>query len=202
MEEIKNTIAKNISQLRAAMGWTQLDLAQKLHYSDKAVSKWERAESIPEISTLISIADIFGVPLDSLVRAEYKPDKKPAPTRHKRRNHAIIAGMSILLVWFIALAVYVLAEIIPAQTASYHWLSFIYAVPLSMIVWLVFNSLWFNRRINYLIISLLAWSILAAVHITFLPFGYNIWLIYMLGIPGQFIIILWSGLLGKHGSRQ
>ena len=184
------------------MGWTQLDLAQKLHYSDKAVSKWERAESIPEISTLISIADIFGVPLDSLVRAEYKPDKKPAPTRRKRRNHAIIAGMSILLVWFIALAVYVLAEIIPAQTASYYWLSFIYAVPLSIIVWLVFNSLWFNRRINYLIISLLAWSILAAVHITFLPFGYNIWLIYMLGIPGQFIIILWSGLLGKHGSRQ
>ena len=202
MEEIKNTIAKNISQLRAAMGWTQLDLAQKLHYSDKAVSKWERAESIPELSTLISIADIFGVPLDSLVRAEYKPDKKPAPTRRKRRNHAIIAGMSILLVWFIALAVYVLAEIIPAQTASYYWLSFIYAVPLSIIVWLVFNSLWFNRRINYLIISLLAWSILAAVHITFLPFGYNIWLIYMLGIPGQFIIILWSGLLGKHGSRQ
>lgn len=202
MEEIKNTIAKNISQLRAAMGWTQLDLAQKLHYSDKAVSKWERAESIPEISTLISIADIFGVPLDSLVRAEYKPDKKSTPTRRKRRNHAIIAGMSILLVWFIALAVYVLAEIIPAQTASYHWLSFIYAVPLSIIVWLVFNSLWFNRRINYLIISLLAWSILAAVHITFLPFGYNIWLIYMLGIPGQFIIILWSGLLGKHGSRQ
>ena len=87
MEEIKSIIARNIARLRAAAGWTQLDLAQKLHYSDKAVSKWERAESVPEIGTLISIAELFEVPLDSLVRAEYKPQiNSPEPARRKKQN--------------------------------------------------------------------------------------------------------------------
>ena len=201
MEEIKSIIARNIAQLRAAAGWTQLDLAQKLHYSDKAVSKWERAESVPEIGTLISIAELFEVPLDSLVRAEYKPQiNSPEPARRKKQNRAIIAGMSVLLVWLIALSVYVFSQIIPGE-ARYSWLAFIYAVTLSIIVWLVFNAIWFNRRINYLIISLLMWSCLFSLHITFLPFGYNIWLIYMLGIPGQIIIILWSRLRGRFSPQ-
>ena len=82
----------------------------------------------------------------------------------------------MLLVWLIALSVYVFSQIIPGEV-RYSWLAFIYAVPLSIIVWLVFNAIWFNRRINYLIISLLMWSCLFSLHITFLPFGYNIWFI-------------------------
>lgn len=196
MEEIKRTIAKNISRLRALKGWTQVDLAEKLHYSDKAVSKWERAESVPEIGTLTALADMFGVPLDYLVRKEWPAQSNLPENGQKKKNHAIIAGMSILLVWFIALLAFVITEITPGK-AHYNWLSFVYAVPASLIVWLILNSVWFNRRINYIIISLLVWSILAAIHITLLLFGYNIWLIYLLGIPGQIIIILWSRLRYK-----
>ena len=80
---------------------TQLDLAEKLHYSDKAVSKWERGESVPEIGTLTAIADLFGVTLDYLVRADHDTVRvNPAPVvvdDRKRKNHALIAGMSVLL---------------------------------------------------------------------------------------------------------
>ena len=184
---------------------TQLDLAEKLHYSDKAVSKWERGESVPEIGTLTAIADLFGVPLDYLVRAEHEPPKaersaadEPADrTARKIKNHALIAGMSVLLVWFVAVLAFVFTDII-FRGATRHWLILVFGVPASMIVWLVFNSVWFDRRRNYLIISLLMWSLLAAIHITVLTFGHNIWLIYAPGIPGQIIIFLWSKLSFGH----
>ena len=48
MNNIKSIIAQNITDLRRAKGLTQLELAEQLNYSDKAVSKWERAESMPD----------------------------------------------------------------------------------------------------------------------------------------------------------
>ena len=143
MSDIKSIIAKNITLLRTQSGMTQLDLAEKLHYSDKAVSKWERGESVPEIGTLTAIADLFGVTLDYLVRADHDTVRvNPAPVvvdDRKRKNHALIAGMSVLLVWFVAILAFVFTEIL-FSGAKRHWLALIFAVPVSMIVWLVFNS--------------------------------------------------------------
>jgi hypothetical protein len=75
---------------------------------------------------------------------------------------------------------------------SFQWLYFIYALPVVLIVRLIFNSVWFNPRHNYLIISLLMWSILSAIHITFLYFDVNVSLIYLLGVAGEIVIVLWS----------
>ena len=47
---------------------TQAELGEKLNYSDKTISKWERGESAPDISVLVEIAELFGVTLDSLVK--------------------------------------------------------------------------------------------------------------------------------------
>ena len=89
MENIKLIIAKNVTALRTSRAMTQLELAEKLHYSDKAVSKWERGESIPEIGTLIAIADLFEVPLDYLVREQHKKQNKqsaPKPNNKKKQD--------------------------------------------------------------------------------------------------------------------
>ena len=64
MDNVKNTIAKNITNLRLANNMTQVELGERLNYSDKAVSKWERAESIPDVTVLVEIAKLFGVTLD------------------------------------------------------------------------------------------------------------------------------------------
>ena len=80
----------------------------------------------------------------------------------------------------------------PAEVNA--WLNFIWAVPVSALVWLIMNSVWFNRRRNYLIVSILMWTVLAAAHITLLVAGVNVWLIYLLGIPAQISIFLWSGV--------
>ena len=195
MTDIKSIIAKNISELRIARGMTQLELAEHLHYSDKAVSKWERGESVPEISTLKLLADLFGVTLDYLVQAEHgvqNTDNIPEAKR-KKRNRAVITAMSVILVWFLALFSFVVIDIVPAEVDT-HWLAFIYACSVSLIVWLVFNSIWFNRRFNYVIISLFMWSALVCIHVSFLVASQNIWQIYLLGIPAQAVILLWSRL--------
>ena len=191
MEDIKSIVAKNIVELRQAKGMTQLELAEKLNYSDKAISKWERADSTPDIAVLVKIADLFGVPFDYLVRAEHTADdEKPKKNAH-RYHRSVIMAVAILLVWFVAVFIFVMITLIaPAQTQQ--WLVFIYAVPASAVVWLVLNSIWFNPKYNYLIITVLIWSVLAAVHLSLLTFGIHAALIYVLGIPGQIINILWS----------
>ena len=89
MEELKMIIAGNIGQLRRDAGITQLDLAEHLNYSDKAVSKWERGESIPDIVTLKAIADRFSVSVDYLLRADHplETEVKCEYTKRQRRNH-------------------------------------------------------------------------------------------------------------------
>ena len=52
MEDIKDIVAVNLTNLRKANKITQLELAEKLNYSDKAISKWERGESLPDVVTL------------------------------------------------------------------------------------------------------------------------------------------------------
>ncbi len=194
MENLKLIIAKNIADLRRRDGITQIQLAERLNYSDKAVSKWERGDSIPDVTVLKEIADLFGVSLDYLVEQEHTEKSLPRQTlMEKIKNHAVITGMCILLVWLIATLIFVIIDA-TNKNAHFHGLVFLYAVPVSMIVWLVFNSIWFNRRRNFLIISLLMWSVLGAFYISALLFSLNIWQIFLLGIPGQIIILMWSRL--------
>ena len=195
MNDIKNAVAKNISELRQSRGMTQLELAEKLNYSDKAISKWERAESIPDVAVLVTIAELFGVTLDYLVHEEHPKDEHNAATDAPihRYNRHLIAAMSVMLVLFVSLLVFVLLALF-ATSMKGEWLAFLYGIPVAAIVLLVFNSIWFDTRKNYLIISVLMWSILVALHITVLVAGYNLWLVYLLGIPGQLVIFMWSRL--------
>ncbi len=191
--DIKPIIAKNIAELRQRAGMTQLELAERLNYTDKAVSKWERGESIPDVAVLVEIAGLFQVTLDDLVKEH---TTLPTPNQKKHRhNRGFITGMSVLLVWLIATAIFV-PLLISLPGAIQIYLPYVWAVPASMIVWLVLNSIWSDRRRNYLIISLMVWSLLAGIHLTVLPAA-NIWQIYLLGIPGQIIILLWSKVKEK-----
>ena len=195
MADLKTIIAKNIVALRQGAKLTQSDLAERLNYSDKAISKWERAESLPDITVLKAIADLFEVPLDYLVQESHDApvQPKPEPAVHKARNHIVITLLSILIVWFTATLIYVTLDMtLPVNGA--HFLVFAYALPVSAIVWLVFNSIWFNSRRNYLIISLMMWSAVLSIVLTLLACGITAWQLLLLGIPGQAAICLWSKL--------
>ena len=193
MNNLKEVIAKNITELRTKANMTQLMLAEELNYSDKAISKWERAESIPDITVLKAIADLFGVSVDYLLEEEHKVNKTIiVSSKNKNKFFGLIVAMSILLVYLIATVFFVSFQI---ASFNHAWLSFIWCTPVALIVWLVLNSIWLNRKLNYFIISGIIWTLLCSIHITILMFtGNNLWLTYILGAPGQVIVILWSRL--------
>ncbi len=196
MQELKLIIAKNIQSLRQAKGMTQAELAEKLNYSDKSVSKWERGESLPDITGLKGIADLFQVSLDYLVEDEHREKTYPskeAADRKKKRNYYIITATSIFLVAIFASLLFIILAMVFPGTA-YPWLCYAYAVPAATIVWLVFNSVWFNPHRNFMIVSIMVWSLLAALYLTFAMQGYKVWPILLLGIPVQVIIWMWSNL--------
>jgi cation transport ATPase len=154
---------------------------------------------------------MFGVSMDYLVTSDHSnhetehiwlesEEQISEKEKNKRRRfltHAYITGVSVLLVWLLATFVFVIIQLIN-PSAIRHWLAFLYAVPLSCVLWLIFNSIWFNSRRNFWIVSLLMWSVLASIHVTFMAFGVpEIWLLYILGAPGQAIILVWSRLFKK-----
>ncbi len=211
MQDLKQIVARNMMELRRKNQMTQMELAEKLNYTDKAVSKWERGESLPDIAVLKTIADLFGVTIDYLVSPVHEnvepehiwlesPEEISEKEKCKRRrflSHAYISCVSVLLVWLLATLVFVIIEL-AHPSGEQHWLAFLYAVPCSCVVWLVFNAIWFNRGRNFLIISLLMWSTLASIHISFMVFGIpQVWLIYILGAPGQAILLVWSRLVKR-----
>ncbi len=196
MEDIKLIIAQNIVSLRKKNELTQLELAEKLNYSDKAISKWERAESTPDITVLKAIADLFGVSVDYLIQSEHGEGEAPCEKREEiiayiKRRRRIVTIMSTLVVWVVATVVFIILDLALSGTWA-HYLCFAYAVPTGALVWLIFNSIWDNRRKNYIIISLMMWSLLLAINLSILAGGINAWQMYLLGIPGQLIIYLWS----------
>ena len=191
MKDIRQNIGKNIVRLRNAAHMTQAEFAEQLNYTDKAVSKWERGESVPDIVILKKIADQFSVTVDYLLE-EHRPEeavKTSEEIANKKRNHLIITLMAIVIVWFLAVFVFFLGTSVSGKNL---WQSFLVAVPVSSVVELVFNSIWGKGKWNYIIISVLIWSTLITIYILLLK--YNIFTIFLLGIPGQTSVILWSRL--------
>lgn len=195
IKDLKPIIAKNISELRRANDITQADLAQKLNYSDKAVSKWERGESIPDITVLSEIADIFGVTVDYLISEEKTPPAELAESDMKilTKNRVIITIMSLFLVLLVSTFAFVIMNM-AMEFRYWHFISYLYALPVCSVLLIVFNTAWFDIKFNFIYISMLMWSLLAALIVTFLACRINIVLLAVVGIPGQLIIIMWSQL--------
>ena len=195
MTDLRDVVAKNISTLRQNSGMTQLTLAGRLNYSDKAISKWERGESFPDIFMLKSIADLFGVSVDYLLSEDHGDAPVVSADFKKmiKRSRAIISVLANMLVWLMATVAFVTIGLVNPTTAFPSWLVFFYALPLSALVALVFNAIWGKHKFNYHIIALMSWFSLLAVYLSFLLLlGLNIWIIFLVGVPTQIIISLWS----------
>lgn len=201
-EKLKYQIGANIAAYRKHAGLTQAGLAEKLNYSDKAVSKWERGESIPDVLTLMQLAEQFEITVqDLLVDPNALPGNpgtlEKAMTQvsekalKRKANKNVIQALSSTLVWFVALLTFVIMSSFDA-TERCSWLAFFYAVPANAIVLLSLRSAWHDFRWNRGLISTIMWGFLLALHVSILViFRYNFWKLYLLGIPGQIAILLW-----------
>ena len=188
MEDLKKTFSKNLISLRKSIGYTQSDLADKLNYSDKAVSKWERGEAIPDIYMLKQMADFFGITIDTLI-SEHKKDEiietdieKLENKKIARRNHYIIAFVSVFGIWLAALIVFIGLQ---TKSISWAWLSFIVALPVSFLVTFILSCIWGHKVMRLILLSLFIWTLLLLICLIT-----NIWLLILIGVPAQIITIL------------
>jgi transcriptional regulator with XRE-family HTH domain len=188
LEEFKQNIAYNLIWFRKKNGLTQLQLAEKLNYSDKAISKWERAESLPDAFTLQQIAEFYGITLDDFLVKERK-----APIFNTGKKKFIISIMSATLVWVVAAAIYMIVGLVFTSIKE-AWFSFVWAVPVTGIVLLVFSCLWGKHWMQFASATLILWGITLGLYATFETFmsQNNLWwLFFIAAIPVQLLFVLW-----------
>lgn len=180
------TIGKNIMRLRKLVNMTQLELAERLNYSDKSVSKWEQGNGVPDIRILVQIAEIFGVTVDELLQEQ--TEKPIMPKKAKFVQRIIMLLCSVGLCWLVAVVLFVFLKIFGPEL-PHTWLCFLYAVPASAVVLVVFSALWHWKWVRILSISALVWSSLACAFCTAYVYGQNIWVVFLIGIPLQILAL-------------
>lgn len=182
MKDLKEIVAKNITELRLAAKLTQLELGNAISYSDKAVSKWERGEAVPDAYVLLKLSEIFGVTVDYILTEH----AEGAPIKVKKRiNHASILALSIIAVWM----VFAIAYICIFKAGYSYPVIFTYAVIITLIISIIFNSIWGKPKLNVLLISALVVSILTTLYLLILLAGYNVWQILLLNVPAVAIVV-------------
>lgn len=194
MEISKEIIAKNLIKYRKNAGLTQIELAEKIMYSDKNISKWERAESIPDIFILKQLADIYGITINDFLEESDKISKGSFENSYKKskfmnRKQFLITSLSVSLVWLVAILFFGVLVSIPAFS-SIAWYSFIIAIPITFIVVLIFTSLWCTNLLNAIIVTFLIWTTALAIFLCFRSLESG-WLIFIVAIPVQILDILW-----------
>ena len=205
-EKLKAILGSNIASYRKRERLTQAGLAEKLNYSDKAVSKWERGESMPDVLTLVQIAELFKISVNDLLSDPNclpeetgavvgRMEKAVEKTLKRKADKLSILGLSSLLVWFVALLLFVIISSLGIEKS---WLAFFYAVPANAIVLLSLLSAWHDFRWNKTLVSVIVWGSLLSIYVSLLLFGHiNLWKLFLLGVPGQLAIFLWFRMFRK-----
>lgn len=188
LEELKLITASNIINLRTKAGLTQAELGAMLNYSDKTISKWERAEAIPDAFVLKQMGEIFDVTVDNLLSShdEWKPIPTEEPeTEQVSYSTGRIIAIAIIGVWTLALTAFValwLAGII-------FWQVFIVALPVSVLVYLVLICAFHRKRQLQYVIAIFVLSLFVATFLLCYP-RYNPWQLFLIAVPAEVIVFL------------
>ena len=187
--EFKKLVAENLAYYRKANNLTQIELAEKLNYSDKSISKWERGEGIPDIYILYQIAGLLGVKLNDLFT-----ERKVIPKFYKRQINLLVTLLAFGGVWLVATIAFALLGIFLPNLEKI-WLAFVYAIPISTIVLIVFSNLWGRRSQVFISLTILYWTTPLALFLTFSH--QKLFLLFIMVIPLQILTIIWFLLRRK-----
>lgn len=196
MSELKNTIAANLAELRKAKKLTQSELAEKFNYSDKSISKWEHGDALPDIEVLVELCKFYGVSLDYLTTIHEGVEINIEVNPLDKVKHIIIATLIISIVWICATMFFVW-QLINTNSQEVYWVVFVWAIPISAIIAMIFNGVWGKKILSFPMASIFIWSLIVSLYLEFLyrsNYTLNLWMLFLVGIPTQTSIILWSTL--------
>lgn len=197
-EDLKDIIRDNLVRFRKQAKLTQLELAEKLMYSDKNISKWERGESIPEVTVLKQLADLYGISVNdflvenpSVKASEEKHEKRPH-TRVFNKKQTIIILISCALIYLVATILFFVFRESVATLRDDAWKCFIVALALCAVVLTVYSCIWCTNLLSSISVTMLIWTVAVAFFVC-VPLNNN-WLIFIVAIPVQVLDFLWFTL--------
>ena len=188
LEELKLITASNIINLRTQAGMTQAELGSKLNYSDKTISKWERAEAIPDAFVLKQMGELFGVSVDNLLSShdEWKPIPTEEPeTEQVSYSTGRIIAIAVIGVWTLALTAFVALWLVGLIV----WQVFVAALPISILVYMVLICVFHRKRYLQHVIAVFVLSLFVAGFLLCYP-RYHPWQLFLLVIPAEIIVYL------------
>ena len=195
MQDVKVVFAQNLISLRKQRKLTQLELAEKINYSDKAVSKWERGESIPDVTVLMTIASLFGVTLDFLVTEHAEPEIVAEQTSYakavKKRNRMLVAAITFFAIAALETVVFAILQSVIGGLGKNLLYCYVYPIPVAAIVAIVFTSLWARPSLRFWSVTLLIVSLILDAFLipwqvagTFFPW------VFLIIIPAELVTML------------
>jgi len=189
-KDIKLNFSKNLSALRKARKMTQAELAEKLNYSDKSVSKWERGDVLPDVVTFSMIAEFFGVSVDELISGD-RPQEIAQTS--KRMLITLLACMSVMFLATIGALFYSSFE-----SFDYLWLFYLYALPAVAVLLIVFSSMWFGHVWSCISVSALVWTLGLATYLSVMQFAErNLWFVFVVCGVFQAVTLVWFALISR-----
>ena len=180
IDEIKTNFSKNIVRLRKAHHLNQSELGEAIHYSPKAISKWENGETIPDVDVMNVIAEYFGVSIDELISEE-----KPVSKSFVLRNRFYITLSSALLPYLIALIIF---SFLYVKQIDMSYVAFSFGAIASAITLIVLTRLWYSKRMLFASITYLVVAITLTI-ILMLNFSYW-WLVLSIGVASELILFV------------
>lgn len=185
MKDIRPTVAKNLSALRREKGLTQAELAEKMNYSDKAVSRWENGDALPDLNKLYELCEFYGITLNDLVDENCRIDESRERARESLIYRIFLCAIWGAVVWLIATIFFVYTLSIKNEVI---WTIFIWAIPASAAAVLVVGRGLFKSIAVFIMTSFIMWTALLAVYLHLL--AYNLWMVFLIGIPLELILFL------------
>lgn len=199
--ELRVRVAERIAQYRKQCGMTQLELAEKINYSDKSVSKWERGDGLPDTFVLYQLAELFGVTVDAFICENVvRPAADKPHDRFRRLNKTLLF---VGLVWLCGTVLYFLLNMaanIFSFNVSKPELLFLYCVPVSCIVLIIFTKLWWNPLSCFFSVTGLVWTAPLSVYCTLRQ--YDTKNMFLICAVLQVLVVLWFVMRYYHPSKS
>lgn len=198
MDELEAIVSSNLTALRKRRGWTQAELAEKILYSDKSVSKWERGEALPDLKVLKTLSELYGVTVDCFLTEGAAEDPAPymAPAS-KLRYQIWVTLLAVCIVWLAATALFSYSLL---NAGEGFWTAFIWAIPASAVVVAVFDRRYFRGKLSFPVASIFLWGVITAIFLQWLD--YHMWALFIIGAPAQIGLVLMHQIRRVSGRSQ
>ena len=183
MENVKAIVSQNLLRLRKENNLTQAELARRINYSDKAISRWEAGEVVPDLETIYALSEVFDVPVSQITEARSKGADE---NRGKELGQKILSQIFLCCeIWLIFTVLFVYIKLTKQINV---WQLFVWGVPSCMLVLWFFNRKEKANLLLFIYSTAFVWSFTTCVYLHLIES--NPWYMFCIGLPAQGLLII------------